>query len=163
MQEKPEKIKEFDKLVARSSVFALAQGADKLFFIENWTTWDSEDSFKPPEEKEKKGPPPKIDLSGSSTHQVYLNLVDKINNFEKVEKIEEKYTVGKEDWQGATSQLGQYKFINGDEVVYVLWGEAQVPSEISGKIKVTDIYGKSEVIDSKELSLTDSPIFVEFE
>ena len=164
LMEGPKDLTSFENTFVRSSIFALAHGADKLFFIENWTTWDDKNAFKPPEERDgKKGPPPKIDLSESSTHQVYLNLVDKINNFEKVEKIEEKYTVGKGDWQGATSQLGQYKFINGDEVVYVLWGEASVPSEISGKIKVTDIYGKSTVIDAKNLSLTDSPVFVELE
>jgi hypothetical protein len=162
----PKNTEEFDKLIARSSVFALAQGADKLFLIENWVFWDNEDTFKPPEEekneKGKKGPPPKIDLTDSSTHKVYLNLVDKVNNFEKIEVLNEKYHENPSDYEGATSEVGHYKFINGKNVVYVLWGEGSaVAPEISGKLKVTDIYGESKIMDSKDLSLSDSPVFVE--
>ena len=164
LQKKPEDTVEFDKLVARSSVFALAQGADKLFLIENWVTWGDENAFKPPEEeKEKKKPPPKMNLSGSSTHKVYLNLIDKINNFDKIEMIKEKYTEGKEDWQGATSQVGQYKFINGDESVYVLWGSTSVPSEITGVVTVTDIWGNKKEMNASKITLTDSPVFVELQ
>jgi hypothetical protein len=163
LQEKPEDIGEFDKLVARSSVFALSQGADKLFLIENWTTWDVENAFKPPEEeKGMKSPPPKIDLSGSSTHKVYLSLVDKINSFEKIEVLNEKYYENPSDYEGATSDIGHYKFINGNNIVYVLWGEGSaVALEISGKLKVTDIYGESKGIDAGALQISDSPIFVE--
>ncbi|TSC92883.1 MAG: hypothetical protein CEN89_401 [Candidatus Berkelbacteria bacterium Licking1014_7] len=163
LQDKPKDIEEFNRTLAKSSVFALAQGADKLFYIENWTTWDNPDAFKPPKEgeKDKKEPKPKIDLSNNSTHKVYLNLVDKINSFGKIETLQEKFTEGKDDNSGATSQIGQYKFINGNKAVYVLWGSAQLPAEISGKVKVTDIYGESQEIDAGSIKLSDTPIFVE--
>ncbi len=163
LQKKPGNIEEFNKLITRASVFALAQGADKLFFIENWTTWDNPDAFKPPEESEKneKKEPPKIDLSQNTTHKVYLNLVRKINSFDRIEIIKEEYTEGKDDWQGASSKIGQYKFINGNEVVYVLWGKSQLPKEISGKVKVTNIYGESKEVDVEKIILSDEPIFIE--
>lgn len=165
LQDKPKNIGEFDKLIARASVFSLAQGADKLFFIENWVFWDNKEMFEPPkednEDKKDKKEPPKIDLSNNSTHKVYLNLVDKINSFDKIETVQEKFTEGKRDNEGATSQVGQYKFTNGSRVIYVLWGNSELPDEISGKVKVTDIYGDSQETDAKNIILSDSPIFVE--
>lgn len=164
LMDKPKDLASFERLLTKASVFSLAKGADKLFFIENWTTWDNPDAFKPPEKdekKEKKGPPPKLDLANNSTHEVYLNLVDKINNFDRIETIEEKYEEGRSDNDGATSQIGQYKFINGSKIVYVLWGKGTLPTEISGKVKVTDIYGKAQEMDAKEIQLSDNPIFIE--
>lgn len=164
LQNKPDNIQEFDKLVARSAVFALAQGADKLFFIDNWTFWDQQEGAKPPEDEEgkDKGPKPKLNLSNNTTHKVYLNLVDKINSFDKVETLNEKYHENVADNEGATTDIGHYKFINGNKVVYVLWGEnSAVAPEITGKLKVTDIYGESKEIDSSNLKPSDSPVFVE--
>lgn len=163
LMEKPKDLTSFEKTLVRASVFTLAQGADKLFYIENWTTWDNPDAFKPPKEgeKDKKEPKPKIDLLNNSTHRVYLNLVDKINSFDKIETLQEKFTEGKEDFSGATSQIGQYKFINGNKAVYVLWGNAELPAEISGKVKITDIYGESKEMDAKNITLSNDPIFVE--
>ena len=86
--------------------------------------------------------------------------MDKINEFDKIEKIKEEYVENQSDSDGATSNIGQYKFISGSEAVYVLWG-GEVPPEISGKVKVTDIYGKSQQIQAENLTLTDEPIFVE--
>ncbi|RJO60254.1 hypothetical protein C4544_05795 [candidate division WS5 bacterium] len=166
---KPADVPSFDNLMAKSSIFALALGADKLFLIENWTQWDNPDAYKPPEEegkdKEKEGkkpPKPKIDLSNNSTHKVYLNLVDKLGNFEKVEALQEKYDENPMEQDGAVSSVGHYKFTNGAKVVYVLWGAGSaVELEITGKLKVTDIYGSAKEIDASQLTLTDSPFFVE--
>jgi hypothetical protein len=168
LMEKPKNIPEFDKLMARSTVFALAKGADKIFLIENWTTWGDEAPIEPPEpdkddkgDKEK-GPPPKVDLTDSSTHKVYLNLLEKINSFDKIETLNEKFSENPSDYEGATSTVGHYKFTYGKNVVYVLWGEGSaVAPEISGKLKVTDIYGESKEIDAGSLKLSGSPIFVE--
>ena len=166
LMDKPKDIEGFNRTLAKSSVFALAQGADKLFYIENWTTWDNPGAFKPSKEDEKdkeakKEPKPKIDLTNNSTHKVYLNLITNLNSFDKVEILREKFTEGKDDNSGATSQIGQYKFVNGDRVVYLLWGSAQLPAEISGKVKVTDIYGESQEMDAGSIKLSDTPIFME--
>ena len=162
LQDEPKDLPAFEKLLARSSVFALAKGTDKLFYIENWLFWgnmpgpgekDKKEDGKMTQEMEKA-------LQGS-THKVYLNLVNKINSFEKVEVLAEKFVEGPGDPDGATSQIGQYKFINGSKVVYVLWGQATLPSEISGKVKVTDIYGEGEEVDAGSIILSDEPIFLE--
>lgn len=182
LMEKPKDLQAFERLMAKSSVFALAHGADKLFYIENWTMWDNPDAFKPPEEenkdgkdKKEKGPKPKLDLENNSTHKVYLNLVDKTNSFDKIEILKEEFTESKGDNDGATSRIGQYKFIKGGKVVYVLWGQAELPEEITAgpkcgtgakcpganKVKVTDIYGVSQETDANAIQFSDFPIFVE--
>jgi len=141
--EKPSDVERFNVLLVRSSVFALALGADKLFYVENWFFWQDQKD------------------EGGSTQRAYSNLVDKINFFESVEKIKEEYRENRDDRDGATSFVGQYKFVFKDKVVYVFWGKAELPSEISGRVKVTDLYGQSQVIDADDIVLGESPIFVE--
>ncbi|MBU0976313.1 MAG: hypothetical protein ABIE03_01250 [Patescibacteria group bacterium] len=153
LTDKPEDMQAFEETMVKSSVFALAQGADKLFYIENWTHWD---------ESNKWGEKPEMpDLSDSSTHSVYLNLVDKINNYDKILVLAEDYDEVGNDFEGVHSNMGQYKFIDGSSSVFVLWGEAQIPEEITGKVRVTDIYGVSKEIDASEVVLFESPIFIE--
>lgn len=53
LMDKPKDLPVFEKLMARSSVFALAKGAEKLFMIENWTQWDNSDAYKPKEENKE--------------------------------------------------------------------------------------------------------------
>lgn len=160
--EKPKDLNSFEILIAKASVFGLAQGAEKLFYIENWTFWDNQEMLQPSkDEKEKKEPKKLPDLSNNSTQKVYLNLVAKINSFEKIEKIKEEFSENPGDNEGATSQVGQYKFVAGSKIVYVLWGKAGLPAEISGQVKVTDIYGESQEIEASAIELSDSPIFVE--
>ncbi len=152
LTEPPTDLAAFERLMVKSSVFGLAMGADKLFYIDNWMFWQ-EGGFSVTQK-----PNPQA-LQGS-THKVYLNLVDKINSFDKIEKIDEKYVENPADNDGATCNIGQYKFISGSKSIYVLWG-GEVPSEIKGKIKVTDIYGDSEQIQAEDLTLIDQPVFVE--
>ncbi len=166
LAEKPTDLKSFEVLMAKSSVFALSQGADKLFYIENWLFWDQDESQKKDDKsdemsKEDQKMGISQDLLNSSTHKVYLNLVDKINQYDKIEVIKEEYTEGENDSDGATSRIGQYKFISNSNIVYVLWGSAEIPSEISGQIKVTDIYGESKEMEATNLTLTDAPVFIE--
>lgn len=163
---KPKDVAGFEKLMARSSVFASSRGADRLFYIENWTMWDNPDAFKPPKEgeKDKKEPKPKIDLSANSTHKVYKNLLTFLNSFDKVEVITEQLAQNQDsrarEMGGVSATVGQYKFTNGKKVFYVLWGNAPIPLELTGKLNVTDIYGASQEIDATSIKLTDSPIFV---
>ncbi|MBU1178133.1 hypothetical protein KJ903_02845 [Patescibacteria group bacterium] len=173
---KPKDLASFEKSIAKSTVFALAQGADKLFYIENWLYWDnmekyvkpdkgSEDSMSKEEEAKEKEKKKKPELSpetlNSSTHKVYLNLVDKVNTFDRIETIKEEYQENPSQHDGATSQVGQYKFISGGKTVYVLWGQAKLPAEITGRVLVTDIYGDSEEREANGIVLSDNPVFIE--
>jgi hypothetical protein len=138
----PEGIENFDRLLARATVLALVKGADKILYISNWEYWDDEDDT-------------------SLAQQVYENLVDQVNIFNSVEVIKEEYEMNDEDGEGVTSITGQYKFISDDRVVYVLWGEFELPTEIEGTLKVTDMYGESKTMESEDLTLSDDPVFVE--
>jgi hypothetical protein len=79
------------------------------------------------------------------TYNALQTIVDKLNYFESVEKIADS----------------QYKFTIDSDTVYVLWGKGAVPEEISGQVKMTDVSGTETVLNSEDLSLTESPIFVE--
>lgn len=174
LMEKPDDLKAFERLMVRSSVFALASGADKLFYIENWLFWDQmgpgimieekpeEDMMEEKEMKddEEKFSPNKELLNGS-THRVYLNLINKLNEFDKVETIKEEYIENADDNAGATSKVGQYKFISGEKEVYVLWGQSDLPEELSGEATITNIYGDSEKKSVEDIVLGDEPVFVE--
>lgn len=102
-----------------------------------------------------------MNFENNTTHKVYRTLVKMVGSFEKAETLSEKYTEGKMDHDGATTQVGQYKFINGNRVVYVLWGNGAVPAEITGTVKVTDIYGFSQTINASAIKTSDSPFFIE--
>ncbi|MFH2104822.1 MAG: hypothetical protein ABII72_01150, partial [Parcubacteria group bacterium] len=178
---KPQDVVGWEKLMARSTAFSLAQGAGVLFYIENWLYWDEEDHYTKPdkelEKSEEKESPDAVDMEeeekkkkfkegdpaalDSSTHKVYLNLVDKLNSFDQIETIKEEYHENPNRHDGATSTVGQYKFISGEKSVYVLWGQAELPAGITGKVLVTDIYGESEEKEAGEIVLSDSPVFVE--
>ncbi len=56
---------------------------------------------------------------------------------------------------------GQYKFTVGGKTVYALWS-GTLPSEISGKVKVTDIKGQVQTLDETSIKLSsDQPVLVE--
>jgi len=136
LEEPPEDISSIDKLLVRSSVFSVALGAEKLFYIDNWLQyWKS-----------------------YSTQKAYETLVNKLSYFDSVEVLRQEY---RETFEGAKTEVGQYKFTVGDKVIYVLWGNAPLPEEIKGKVKVTDIYGNEKVMDASEIELSDSPVYVE--
>jgi len=72
-------------------------------------------------------------------------MISKIDYFTSVEKLDE----------------GMFKFIVNNTIVYVLWGEESIPDEITGQIKKTDVSGTEFIINSDELSLSNSPVFIE--
>ncbi|MEA3357027.1 MAG: hypothetical protein U9Q67_01175, partial [Patescibacteria group bacterium] len=162
LAEPPEDLEEFEILMAKSTVFSLAQGADKLFYIENWTFWNG---FN--EEMKIEGMRPDFEeVKSSTTHKVYLNLVDKLNQFDEIIVLEEEFTESSDNGEGSHSIVGHYKFIKNNtdssqSVVYALWGGDQIPTEITGSITVTDIYGESSVMETVELVLGEVPVFVE--
>lgn len=57
--------------------------------------------------------------------------------------------------------IGQYKFSVEGKTIYTLWGGGSIPAEISGRIKVTYLSRDEKEMDAGELTLTESPIFVE--
>ena len=88
-----------------------------------------------------KGPDP----GKEDTYYALQTIVDKIDYFDSIEKLED----------------GQYKFTVGRDVVYVLWGDKNLPDEITGQLKVTDVSGSESIVDASEVVLSESPIFVE--
>ena len=106
----------------------------------------AEKIFHPGIMKQKEGDPSsKFKDDKESVYTALKVLVKKLDYFESVEKIGE----------------GQFKFIFNNSVVYVLWGENDIPEEISGNITVTDVSGLERILDAEELSLTESPVFIE--
>jgi len=152
LAEKPENLENFETLLVKSTVFSLSKGADKLFYIDNWMFWDNVKGQRDENIDE---------LLDSSTHKVYLNLIDKLNNFETIEILNEDFEEYEDDNRGAHSNIGQYKFINDSKFVYILWGRESIPSELVGDVIVTDIYGESKVMNISEIVLDDRPVFIE--
>jgi hypothetical protein len=79
------------------------------------------------------------------SYYAYKTMVEKIDYFDSVKKLGE----------------GQFKFTIDSNVVYVLWGEGDILEEIIGQVKITDIEGTETTIESTEISLDDSPVFIE--
>lgn len=56
---------------------------------------------------------------------------------------------------------GQYKFIVGDKTIYALWS-GTLPGEISGQVKVINIEGHEQTMDTTAIKLSaDQPILLE--
>jgi hypothetical protein len=78
----------------------------------------------------------------------YKNMTSKLAGFSSVKKINDT----------------MYKFTVRGEDVYVLWcndGSCVIPSEISGQVTVTDYLGNETIMDANQITLTESPVFVE--
>jgi hypothetical protein len=119
-------------------VISFGNGADKVFY-----TVYQVDPFAPDMFKRSA----LIDPNGQKRPAYFAlkTLVKKIEFFTQAQKISD----------------GKYRFIVNGQPVYVLWGTGSLPSEISGKVKVTDLYGKETILDAPQIKLTDSPIYVE--
>jgi hypothetical protein len=80
-----------------------------------------------------------------STYNALNTIIDKIDYFESVERLDED----------------KYKFSLEENVVYVFWGENVIPEEVTSQVKMTDSSGVETILNATELILTNSPIFVE--
>lgn len=146
--------------LARSYIFALANGADKLFYV----NLKLPAGGLPPESE---GGPGFSDLStlisesGEKQPLFYAHktIAQKLDKLSKAEKIKEQI-IG-EAFGGKVVTEGQYKFTVGGKVIYALWGSGAIPAEVTGNVKVTNLNGETEEVDASEVALTDSPIFVE--
>ncbi len=87
--------------------------------------------------------------------------MEKLNDFDSVEIVYEDYDEVPGENSGACSRAGVYRFSGPRGVVYVLWGGASLPAEISDKVRVTDIHGTANEMEASALVIGDDPVFVE--
>lgn len=144
---------DFAEILARSYIFALANGVDKLFYV----------NIKMPPIFGGGGPPfdersALIKDNGEKSalfhaHATIAGILGDLSEDDTVEIIRER--VG--SWH---IEAGQYKFVIQGRTVYALWGSGSLPAEITGEVRVIDITGAERVADAASLRLSDSPIFV---
>jgi len=98
---------------------------------------------------------------------LHNGLLDEVGNTKKPAFEAYKTMIAKVDYFTSLDKVaqGQYKysFANKDPV-YILWcdaGSCSLPAEISGQVKVTDHLGNEETKDIDQVTLTESPVFVE--
>ncbi len=142
----------FARILARSYIFALANGVDKLFYV-NIRMPPFYDAGIPFDERSALI---KNDGEKSALFQAHLTVAEilgELGEGDTAEIIREE--VG--DWHIGE---GQYKFVIRGRTVYALWGSGSLPAEITGEVRVIDITGAERVADAASLRLSDSPIFV---
>jgi hypothetical protein len=143
---------DFAKILARSYIFALANGVDKLLYV-NLRMPPSYNSGIPFDERSAL-----ITNNGEKSalfyaHLTVANMLGELGEGDTVEIIREK--VG--DWH---IDEGQYKFTIQGRTIYTLWGSGSLPAEITGDVRVIDITGTESVTNAATLQLSDSPIFI---
>lgn len=126
--------------LARSYVYAFAKGFTKISPSEltEMPHWDPNSGL---------AWSTLIDRNGNKrpSYYAYRTLAAKLDYFTSVEELAQY----------------QYKFTVDNKSVYVLWGVGSVSTEITGTVKVTDIFGNETQMDASQITLSDSPIFVE--
>ena len=127
------------QMLVRSYAYGFGNGLQKIFY----TTLQAESGMDASMQTEAL-----IDISGSKRPIYYAlqNMINKIESFSTVEVV-------------ATDQ---YRFTVSGNPVYLLWGSGTLPTEISGEVTVTDVTGGVSTKDASQITLTESPIFVEF-
>ncbi len=143
---------DFAKILARSYIFALANGIEKLFYV-NLRLPPFYDPGIPFDERSAL-----ITNSGEKSalfqsHLTVANVLGKLSEGDTVTIIRER--VG-----GWHIEEGQYKFTIGGNTIYALWGDGPLPNEITGQVKVININGTEEAVSAESLQLSDSPIFI---
>ncbi|MBM3156240.1 MAG: hypothetical protein FJ004_03030 [Chloroflexi bacterium] len=145
---------DFARILARSYIFALANGVDKLLYVNIKMPPPLAGQVMPFDERSAL-----ISDNGEKSalfyaHLTIANMLGELSSTDEVEVIKE--TVG-----GWSIIEGQYRFTIGGKVIYALWGSGTLPSEIKGQVRVTDISGAQREIEAASLELNDSPVFVE--
>lgn len=87
----------------------------------------------------------KSEPSKENTYNAIQTIVNKIDYFNTVEKLDDYH----------------FKFTLENNVVYVLWGENDMPEEITGQVKMTDVSGSETVLNSAGIVISESPVFIE--
>ena len=78
------------------------------------------------------------DCQKQKPYYAFATMVDKLDYFDSARKLAE----------------GQYRFTVGDRAVYVLWGSQPPPPEITGTVRMTDLYGSESMVDAGSIELT---------
>jgi hypothetical protein len=145
---------DFAKILARSYIFALGNGVNKLFYV-NIRMPPFYDAGIPFDEGSAL-----ITNNGekSALFQAHLAVATMLGELgtgdtDAVSIIGERVT-------GWFVEVGQYKFTIQGKTIYALWGSGPLPAEITGQVRVTDITGAVRVTDATSLYLSDSPIFI---
>jgi len=143
---------DFAKILARSYIFALANGVVKLFYV-NIRMPPFYDAGIPFDERSAL-----IKNNGEKSalfkaHATVALMLGELGKGDSVEIIRER--VG--SWH---IEEGQYKFSIKGRTIYALWGGGSLPAAIAGEVRVIDITGAERVTDAASLKLNDSPIFV---
>jgi hypothetical protein len=118
-------------ILIKSYAVGLYSGFDKLF----WRVYEA---------------PSAIIANGQKTdsYYAYKNLINKIEGYTQIVKLSDS----------------QYKFIMNGKNVYILWCDnksCNLPSEITGNIKITSFDGNEQIKDANSLVITRQPVFVE--
>jgi hypothetical protein len=143
---------DFAEILARSYIFALANGAEKLFYV-NLRMPPFYDAGIPFDERSAL-----VADSGekSALFQAHLTVAGVLGEFSESDSVEViRERVG--SWH---IEEGQYKFTIGGSTVYALWGSGSIPAEITGDVSVIDITGSQSIVNAASLKLSDSPVFV---
>lgn len=143
---------DFAKTLARSYIFALANGAEKLFYV-NLKMPPNHGAGIPFDERSAL-----ITNNGEKSalfqaHLTVANMLGALGEDDTIAVISERVT-------GWFVEVGQYKFTIQGKTIYALWGSGPLPAEITGQVRVIDITGAERVTDAASVQLTDSPIFV---
>ena len=138
--------------MARSYIFALANGVEKLFYVN--LVKAQFDPGAPFDERSAL-------LNGSLqktpmfyTHRTIVEMLGDLDADDTVEIFTEK--VG--PWSIDT---GQYKFVVDGKPIYALWGNGPLPPEIHGTVKITKMSGQAHTADAATVALSAEPIFIE--
>jgi hypothetical protein len=143
---------DFAKILARSYIFALANGVDKLFYV-NIQMPPVYDANIPFGEESALFSNDGDQNSLFQAHATIAGLLGNLKSGDTVEVISER--VG--SWY---IEEGHYKFNIDGKTVFALFGGGKVPAEISGQITVLDIDGVETMMEASEVRLSDSPIFI---
>ncbi len=143
---------DFAKILARSYIFALANGVDKLFYV-NTQMPPVYDANIPFGEESALFSNDGDQNSLFQAHATIAGLLGNLKSGDTVEVLSER--VG--SWY---IEEGHYKFNIDGKTVFALFGGGKVPAEISGQITVLDIDGVETMMEASEVRLSDSPIFI---
>jgi hypothetical protein len=148
---------DFAKILARSYIFTLANGVDKLFYV-NLRMPPHYDSGIPFDERSAL-----ITNDGKKSalfkaHLTISNILGDLdlNEGDTVKVISERVN-------GWFVEVGQYKFTIDGKTAYALWGSGSLPAEITGQVRIIDITGTETISNAASVRLTDSPIFILFD
>jgi len=150
---------EYARTFIKYFVYALAHDIEKMIIV----------NFKyfPPHDH---GNPPFTDNSALiNSHDrktplffVVQTFIQRFDHFSSadiiLETIEDGQDSNGEKYVKVTA--GQYKFTVEGRTHYILWGDSELPQEITGSVIVTDIYNNTSQMHSSEVVLTEEPIYL---